>query len=263
MTLSSINNNWRDSYLLKFRPSLLYRSERSRLSSMSHDDYLSASQVPSLPGNSTDWTSISPLPMSALQSNALAESAGWPQFLGPAAALSREDQDTMAGVGDFNYAQHLNGSNLLLFIPAENPGVTGQVVDCNQEFATYMPSIHPNVKEKLNNTPVTNRASSLLRIDADGFSPSFGEGDPTTQSIASGPSSNNGWTEEQDKLLMSLKAQGLVYSAIQDEMRKAFGWTRNKNVLVKRFAVLKKRCKPQIKTRVSRNHLPISTAISH
>ncbi|RKL28954.1 hypothetical protein BFJ72_g12178 [Fusarium proliferatum] len=52
---------------------------------------------------------------------------------------------------------------------------------------------------------------------------------------------------------MSLKAEGLGYSAIQDEMRKKFGWTRNKNVLVKRFAVLKKRCKPQIKTRIVRD----------
>ncbi|KAF4439228.1 hypothetical protein FACUT_4305 [Fusarium acutatum] len=106
--------------------------------------------------------------------------------------------------------------------------------------------------------PSTNQASfepvsSLLGIDANESSPSFDGGGPSAQWIASTPSSNSGWTKEQDKLLMSLKAQGLGYSAIQDEMRKEFGWTRNKNVLVKRFAVLKKRCKPQIKTRIVRD----------
>lgn len=230
---------------------------------MPRDDYPSANQAPFAPGYSTDWNPIASPPLSALHSNALAESAVWPQFLGPAAALYGEDPETMAGVGDLHYAQRFNGLNLNAFIPAEHPGATEQVRDYSQDFATYMSPAHPNVMGKLDHIPITNQASSLLGIDPNGTSPSFDGGDSATQSIANGPSSNNGWTKEQDKLLMNLKAQGLGYSAIQDEMRKQFGWTRNKNVLVKRFAVLKKRCKPQIKTRVSRNHLTTPTATSH
>jgi hypothetical protein len=187
--------------------------------------------------------------MPALQPNGLAESAGRPQFLDPAAALS--------GVGEFNYTQGFNGLNLG-FIPTEHQGATGQVGDFSQEtqdLATYMSPVHPNVMEKVDNTLINNQASSLLGIDANESLPSFDSGGPSTQSATSTPSSSNGWTKEQDKLLMSLKAQGLGYSAIQAEMKKKFGSTRNKNVLVKRFAVLKKRYKPQIKTRVSIHHL--------
>ncbi|KAF5568310.1 hypothetical protein FPHYL_2848 [Fusarium phyllophilum] len=168
---------------------------------MQRDDYTSANQAPFAPGYSNEWNSIPSLPIPALQSNALAESAAWP----------------------------------------------------HQDLATYMSSVHPSVMEKLDNATTTNRASSFPRIDANGDSPSFDAGDSTPQSIASALSSSSGWTKEQDKLLMSLKAQGLGYSAIQDERRKEFGWTRNKNVLVKRFAVLEKRCKPQIKTRIVRD----------
>ncbi|KAF5667004.1 hypothetical protein FDENT_12203 [Fusarium denticulatum] len=222
---------------------------------MPHDDYPSANQVPIAPGYSTEWNSIPPLPMPALQPNALAESAVWPQFLDPAAALSAVDPDTMAnvGAGDFNYAQGFNSLNLNGFIPTERPGAAGQLGDYSQDLATYMPSIPPDVMEKLDNTPITNPVSSLLGIDANESSPSFDRGGPSTQFTAGTPSINNGWTKEQDKLLMSPKTQGLGYSAIQDEMRKEFGSTRNKNVLVKRFAVLKKRCKPQIKTRIVRD----------
>ncbi|KAG5811549.1 hypothetical protein H9Q74_004642 [Fusarium xylarioides] len=220
---------------------------------MPRNDYTpSANQAPLAPGYSTEWTSTPSFPMPALQSNAMAESPDWFQFLGPAAALSGEDPDTTAGSGDFNYAQGFNGLNLNGFIPAEHPGAAGQMVDNSQDLATYMSSVHPNVMEKLDNSP-TNPASSLPRIDANEPSPSFDSGGPSTQWIPSTPSSNTGWTKEQDKLLMSLKAQGLGYSTIQDEMRKQFGSTRNKNVLVKRFAVLKKRCKPQIKTRIVRD----------
>ncbi|PNP75018.1 hypothetical protein FNYG_11665 [Fusarium nygamai] len=220
---------------------------------MTRNDYPSANQAPFEPGYSTEWNSIPPVPMPALQSNALAESAAWPQFLDSAAALSGEDPDTMAGVGDFNYAQGFNGLSLNGFIPSEHPGAVDEVADYSQDLASYLSSVHPNVMEKLDNTLITNQASSLLGIDANESSPSFDGGGPSTQPTASTPSSNNGWTKEQDKLLMSLKAQGLGYSAIQDEMRKEFGSTRNKNVLVKRFAVLKKRCKPQIKTRIVRD----------
>ncbi|KAF5709531.1 hypothetical protein FMUND_10020 [Fusarium mundagurra] len=220
---------------------------------MPRDDTSSTNQATFEPGYSTEWNSIPPLPMPALQPNAQAESPVWPQFLDPAAALSGEHPDIMAGVGDFNYAQGFNDLNLDGFIPGEHPGSTGQAADFSQAFAKYMPSFHPNVMEKLNNTPITNPVSSLLGIDGNESSPSFDGGGPSTQSAASTPSSNIGWTKEQDKLLMSLKARGLGYSAIQDEMTKQFGWTRNKNVLVKRFAVLKKRCKPQIKTRIVRD----------
>ncbi|EWG41404.1 hypothetical protein FVEG_03530 [Fusarium verticillioides 7600] len=220
---------------------------------MTHDDYPSTNQVPIAPGHSTDRNSVPPLPMPALQSNALAESPGWLQFLDQAVALSGDDQNTMAGVGDFNYAQDFSGLNLNGSIPTEHPGATGQMGDFAQDFATGMPSTHPNVMEKLDNTPINNPVSSLLGIDGNESSPSFDGGGPSTQSSASTPSSNTGWTKEQDKLLMSLKAQGLAYSAIQDEMTKQFGSTRNKNVLVKRFAVLKKRCKPQIKSRIVRD----------
>ncbi|KAF5575073.1 hypothetical protein FPANT_11479 [Fusarium pseudoanthophilum] len=219
---------------------------------MTHDDYPSANQVPFAPGYSSEW-SFPPLPMPAPQSNALAESAGWPQFLDPAAALSAVDPDTMAGAGNFNYAQGFNDLSLNGFVPTEHPGAAGQVGDCSQDFATYMSPVHLNVIEKLDDNPTNGPVSSLLGIDANESSPSFDGGGPSTQSSASTPSSNNGWTKEQDKLLMSLKAQGLGYSAIQDEMRKQFGSTRNKNVLVKRFAVLKKRYKPQIKTRIVRD----------
>ncbi|KAG4255428.1 hypothetical protein FPRO04_03960 [Fusarium proliferatum] len=221
---------------------------------MSRDDCPSANQIPFAPGYSTGWTSTPSIPISSLQSNALENPAGPSQFLGPAAVLSREDRDSMAVVGGVNYAQHFNDSNLLVFISPENPSVTRQVVDCNQGFETYMSSIYPTVMEKLDNTPTINQASPLRGVNAIGGTfPSFDREDSTTQSIASPPLSNNGRTKEQDKLLMSLKAEGLGYSAIQDEMRKKFGWTRNKNVLVKRFAVLKKRCKPQIKTRIVRD----------
>ncbi|KAF5968346.1 hypothetical protein FCOIX_11464 [Fusarium coicis] len=220
---------------------------------MPHDDYPSANQVPFAPGYSTEWNSVPPPPMPALQPNALAESAGWSHFLDPAAALSAIDPGTMAGVNDFNYAQGFNGLNLNGFIPSEHPGATGQVGDYSQDLATYLPSRHPDVMEKLDNTLITNPVSPLSGIGANEPSPSFDGGGPSTQASASTPSSNNGWTKEQDTLLMSLKAQGLGYSAIQDEMRKKFGSTRNKNVLVKRFAVLKKRYKPQIKTRIVRD----------
>lgn len=230
---------------------------------MPRDDYPSADQAPFAPGYSTEWNPIPSPPLSALHSNALAESAVWPQFLSPAAASYGEDPDTMAGVGDFNYAQRFNGLNLNGFIPAEHPGAMGPVGDYSQDFATYMSPVHPNVMGKPHSVPITNQASPLLGVDPNRPHTSFDGGDPATQSIASPPSSNNGWTKEQDKLLMSLKAQGLGYSAIQDEMRKQFGCTRNKNVLVKRFAVLKKRCKPQIKTRVSRNYLTSSSDTSH
>lgn len=213
---------------------------------MTHDD--SANQAPFASGYSTEWNSIPPLPMPALQPNALAESAVWSQFFDSAAALSTVDPDTMAGVGDFNYAQGFNDLNLNGFNPSQHPGATGEVADYSQDLASYVSSLHPNV----DNTVIANQASPFLGIDANESSPSF-DGGPSTQSIASTPSSSNGWTKEQDKLLMSLKAQGLGYSAIQDEMRKQFGSTRNKNVLVKRFAVLKKRCKPQIKTRIVRD----------
>lgn len=229
---------------------------------MPRKDPPSTIQAPIAPGHSADWPLMPYHPGSSQQSNALAGSAGWLQFFGPTAALSGEDPGTMAGVGDFNYAQRFNGLNLNGFVPAEHPGV-GQGGDYSQDFATYMPPVHSHVMEKLDSIPINNQASPLLGIDPNGPYPSFDGGDPATQSIESPPSSNNGWTKEQDKLLMSLKAQGLGYSAIQDEMRKQFGWTRNKNVLVKRFAVLKKRCKPQIKTRVSRNYLTTSIAISH
>ncbi|KAF5584717.1 uncharacterized protein FSUBG_12680 [Fusarium subglutinans] len=212
---------------------------------MQRDDYPSIDQAPFEPGFSAEWNSISSLPTPALPSNALAESAGWFQSLGPAAALSGDDPNTMAGV----YARGFNGLSLNGFIHTEHPGATGQAVDHSQDFAKSMSSVHPSIMEQL----ITKRAPSFTVIDANEASPSYGGGDPTTQSIASTPSSNTGWTKEQDKLLMSLKAQGLGYSAIQDEMRKEFGWTRNKNVLVKRFAVLKKRCKPQIKTRIIRD----------
>lgn len=225
---------------------------------MPRDDYPFANQALFTPGYNTEWNPVPSLPMPTLQSNALAESDGWPQFLGPAAALSVSTPDIMAKVGDFNYAQRLNSFNLNAPVPTGHPSAMGEVGNYNQEFTSYMPSVHPNGNygmKMLDNTPTTNRAPSLLVIDANGASPSFDGGDSTTQSIASAPSSNSGWTKEQDNFLMNLKAQGLGYSAIQDEMRKEFGWTRNKNVLVKRFAVLKKRCKPQIKTRVSMNHL--------
>ncbi|CVK94455.1 uncharacterized protein FMAN_03551 [Fusarium mangiferae] len=220
---------------------------------MPRNDFPSAIQAPISPGYSADWPLMPYRPGSSQQSNALAGSAGWLQFLGPAAASSGEDPDTMAGVGDFNYAQRFNGLSLNGFIPVEHPGVMGHVGDYSQDFATHMSSVHPNVMGKLDSIPIANQASPLLGIDPNRTYPSFDGGDPATQSIESPPSSNNGWTKEQDKLLMSLKAQGLGYSAIQDEMRKQFGWTRNKNVLVKRFAVLKKRCKPQIKTRIVRD----------
>ncbi|KLO85631.1 uncharacterized protein FFB20_11676 [Fusarium fujikuroi] len=220
---------------------------------MPRDDYSSVYQAPFAPSHGTKWNSVPSLHMPALQSNALAESAGWPQLLGPAAALSGENPDIMAGVGDYNYPHGFSGLNINSFITAEDPGATRQLGDYIQDFTTHMSSVHPNVMEKLDNTPITNRASSLLGIDPNGPSPSFDGGDPMTQSIANPPSSNNGWTNEQDKLLMRLKAQSLGYSAIQEEMRKKFGWTRNKNVLVKRFAVLKKRYKPQIKTRIVRD----------
>ncbi|KAF5238950.1 hypothetical protein FANTH_10122 [Fusarium anthophilum] len=215
---------------------------------MQRDDYPSINQAPFEPGFSAEWNSTPSLPTPALPSNAVAESAGWFQSLGPAAALPGEDPDTMARVSNFNYAQRFNGLNLNGLIPAEHPGATGQVEDYNQDFARYLSSMQPSIVGQL----TANRAPSLV-IDANEASPSFDAGDPATQSIASTPSNNVGWTKEQDKLLMSLKAQGLGYSAIQDEMRKEFGWTRNKNVLVKRFAVLKKRCKPQIKTRIVRD----------
>ncbi|KAF4497188.1 hypothetical protein FAGAP_6647 [Fusarium agapanthi] len=186
---------------------------------MPRDDYPSIDQAPFEPGYSTKWNSIPSLPMPALQSNALTESAGWFQSLGPGAALSGEDPDTMAGVGDFNYALCFNGLNLNGFIPAEHPGATGQVGDYNQDFAKYLSSVNPSIVKQL----IANRAPSFLAIDANEASPSFDGGDPATQSIASTPSSNIGWTKEQDKLLMSLKAQCLGYSAIQDEMRKEFG----------------------------------------
>ncbi|KAF5543143.1 hypothetical protein FMEXI_7159 [Fusarium mexicanum] len=216
---------------------------------MQRDDYPSVDQAPFEPGFSAEWNSIPSLPTPVLPSNALAESAGWYQSLGPAAALSGEDPDTMAGVSNFNYAQRFNGLNLNGFIPAGHPGATGQVEDYNQDFAKYLSSKQPSIVGQL----TASRAPSLLVVAANEASPSFDAGDPATQSIASTPSSNIGWTKEQDKLLMSLKAQGLGYSAIQDEMTKEFGWTRNKNVLVKRFAVLKKRYKPQIKTRIVRD----------
>ncbi|RBA19165.1 hypothetical protein FPRO05_10094 [Fusarium proliferatum] len=220
---------------------------------MPRDSSSSAYQAPFAPGHGTEWDPVSSLHMPTQQSTAVGESASWPQFLGPAAALSAEDPDTMAGFGDYNYAHGCSGLNINSFIPAEHPGAMRQLGDYIQDFTTHISSVHPNIMEKLDNTPITNRVSSLLGIDPNGTSPSFDGGDPATRSIANAPSSNNGWTKEQDKLLMSLKAQGLGYSAIQDEMRKQFGWTRNKNVLVKRFAVLKKRCKPQIKTRIVRD----------
>ncbi|TVY72999.1 hypothetical protein Focb16_v011490 [Fusarium oxysporum f. sp. cubense] len=223
---------------------------------MPRDDYPSANQALFTPDYNTEWNPVPSLPMPALQSNALAESDGWPQFLGPAAALSVSTPDIMAKVGDFNYAQRLNSFNLNAPVPTGHPSAMGEVGNYNQELTSYMPSVHPNGNygmKMLDNTPTTNRAPYLLGIDANGASPSFDGGDSTTQSIASAPSSNSGWTKEQDNFLMNLKAQGLGYSAIQDEMRKEFGWTRNKNVLVKRFAVLKKRCKPQIKTRIVRD----------
>ncbi|KAF5551099.1 hypothetical protein FNAPI_7498 [Fusarium napiforme] len=212
---------------------------------MTHDDYPSANQVPFAPGYSSEWNAVPPLPMPA---NALAESTVWPQFSDPAAALSGVDPDTMAGAGDLNYAQGFNGLNLSGFIPSERPGAVGEGANYSQDLASYMSSLHPNV----DNTVIANQASPLLGIDANESTPSF-DGGPFTPPIASTPSSSNGWTKEQDKLLMSLKAQGLGYSAIQDEMRKQFGSTRNKNVLIKRFAVLKKRYKPQIKTRIVRD----------
>ncbi|KAF5650871.1 hypothetical protein F25303_4248 [Fusarium sp. NRRL 25303] len=211
---------------------------------MPRNNHPSVNQGPISTGCSTEDVFIASQSMSSQQSNALAESTGWSQFLGPA--------DCMAEVG-FNYTQPFNGLNLNLFVPAEHPGATRQVADYNPDLATYMSSVHPNIVEKIENTLTTNRGSSLIGIDANGASPSFDGGGSTTQSIASAASSNNGWTKEQDNLLINLKAQGLGYSAIQDEMRKEFGWTRNKNVLVKRFAVLKKRCKPQIKTRIVRD----------
>ncbi|KAF5575374.1 hypothetical protein FPCIR_13171 [Fusarium pseudocircinatum] len=216
---------------------------------MPRDDYPSANQAPFALSCSNEWNSAPSLPIPSLQSNALAGSAGWPQFFGPVAGV---DSDMMAEV-DFNYDQRLNGLNLNVLIPTEHPGALGQVADYSQQLGTYVSSVQPNVMETLDDATTTNRVSSLLGIDTNGTSPNVDGGDPTTHSIASAPSGNGGWTKEQDKLLMSLKAQGLGYSAIQDEMRKEFGWTRNKNVMVKRFAVLKKRCKPQIKTRIVRD----------
>ncbi|SCO85986.1 uncharacterized protein FRV6_10113 [Fusarium oxysporum] len=188
---------------------------------MPRDEYPSANQALFTPGYNTEWNPVPSFPMPTLQSNALAESDGWPQFLGPAAALSVSTPDIMAKVGDFNYAQRLNSFNLNAPVPTGHPSAMGEVGNYNQEFTSYMPSVHPNgnygMKMPLTLPPLTE--PHLF------------------------------W----DNFLMNLKAQGLGYSAIQDEMRKEFGWTRNKNVLVKRFAVLKKRCKPQIKTRIVRD----------
>ncbi|KAF4944170.1 hypothetical protein FGADI_12883 [Fusarium gaditjirri] len=220
---------------------------------MPRDNFSSASEASFRPVYNTEWDSTPPLVMPTLQSNALTEYNGWPQFFGPASVLPGVGPDMVANVRDFHYAQRLNDFDTNAFNATDHPSAMKEVENFNQEVTGYMPSVHPNVTEKLDNTLTTNRASSLLGIDLSGASPGFDGGDSTTNSIANTPSSNIGWTKEQDKCLMSLKAQGLGYSAIQDEMRKEFGWTRNKNMLVKRFAALKKRYKPQIKTRVVRD----------
>jgi hypothetical protein len=111
--------------------------------------------------------------------------------------------------------------------------------------------MNPDVAGGANHTSTTNQASQILGIDANGGPSSFDQPEPTTQQTQNTPSGNTTWTKQEDKFLMGAKAQGLSYSDIQVEMRKEFGSTKNKNVLCKRFAVLKKRCKPQIKTRVS------------
>ncbi|KAF4442453.1 hypothetical protein F53441_11739 [Fusarium austroafricanum] len=218
---------------------------------MAQLDKSSANQTSPASAESTEWDTNPTLPMRLLQSNNLEESDGWPPFFDPTAAWSGVNPDMMGKVGDFNYNQGLNGLDLNPFMVAPmHPSAMSGVGNYDPGF---MASMHPNVAGEADRTSATNQASSVLGIDANGGSSSFDQAESTTQPTPNTPSGNNTWTKQEDKFLMGLKAQGLSYSAIQDEMRKEFGWTRNKNVLVKRFAVLKKRCKPQIKTRIVRD----------
>jgi hypothetical protein len=208
-----------------------------------------SNQIPPTSAESNEWDPI--ILMRPLQSNTLEESDGWPPF-DPTTALSRPNPDMVVNVGDLNYNQGLNGLNFNAFMAAAapmNPSPMSGVGDYDPGFMSSMSS------------NVAGGASSILGIDTIGGPSSFDQAEPTTQPTPSTSSGNIAWTKQEDKCLMSLKLQGLSYSDIQDEMRREFGWTRNKNVLGKRFAVLKKRSKPQIKTRVSIHHLLRDSAV--
>jgi hypothetical protein len=222
---------------------------------MAQLDKSSSNQAPPTSAESTEWDTNPALPIRPLQSNTLEESDGWPPFFDHTAAWSGVNPDMMGKVDDFNYNQGLNGVNFNTFMAAAaamHPSGMSGVGDYDPGF---MVSMNPNVAGGANHTSATNQASPVLGIHAVGGPSSFDQAEPTTQPTQNTPSGNTAWTKQEDKVLLSLKAQGFSYSDIQDEMWKEFGSTKNRNVLCKRFALLKKRCKPQIKTRVSIRHL--------
>jgi hypothetical protein len=212
----------------------------------------SANQPPATAAESTEWDPITL--MRPFQANTLEEFDGWTPFFDPTAEWSRADM--VGKVGYLNYDQGLDDLNFDPFMAAAaaaaaaamNPSAMSGIGDYDPGL---MASMNPDVAGGANHTSATNQASQILGIDANGGPSSFDQAESATQQTQNTPSGNTTWTKQEDKFLMGAKAQGLSYSDIQVEMRKEFGSTKNKNVLCKRFAVLKKRCKPQIKTRVS------------
>ncbi|KAH7252702.1 hypothetical protein BKA59DRAFT_554992 [Fusarium tricinctum] len=209
-----------------------------------------SNQIPPTSAESTKWDPT--LLMRPPQSNTLEEFLNWRSLFDSTPPLSEGNPDLMSQVGGLNYNQGLNDFNYNSFMTAtaSNPGPVSGVGGYDPGF---MISMIPNVAGEANHTSVTPQSSPLPSIDDNGGPSSFDQAEPTSQPTPNTLSGSIAWTKQEDKCLMSLKLQGLSYSDIQEEMRKEFGWTRNKNVLGKRFAVLKKRSKPQIKTRIVRD----------
>ncbi|KAG5661357.1 hypothetical protein KAF25_005479 [Fusarium avenaceum] len=219
---------------------------------MSQLDKSISNQNPPTTAESTQWDTTTDLPLRSLESNALEDSNDWRLFYNSTAPLSEANSDPMSRVGDINYSQGLDDANFNSFTAAAamNPSPMSGVGDYDPGFMAHM---NPYIPGRGHHTSGTSQASPFISIDDSGDLPSFNHPEPTTQPTPSTVSGNIAWTKEEDKCLMSLKIQGLSYSDIQDEMRKEFGWTRNKNVLGKRFAILKKRSKPHIKARIFRD----------
>ncbi|KIL89196.1 hypothetical protein FAVG1_07590 [Fusarium avenaceum] len=210
-----------------------------------------SNQIPPASAESIKWDPIlymRPPP----QSNTLEESDGWFTVPDHTTTWFRASQDTVIKVGDMDYRQELLGLNFNSYMAA-GPMHPSPISGVGDYDSGYMPSMNPNIAGGPNHTSATMQASPILSIDDNGGPSSFDQAEPTSQPTPNTLSGSSiAWTKQEEKCLMSLKLQGLSYSDIQEEMRKEFGWARNKNVLGKRFAFLKKRSKPQIKTRIVR-----------
>lgn len=221
---------------------------------MSQLDESSSNQALPTSAESFEWDMNTAQPMHSLQPNTFVKPDGWYHFFDSAAPRPEGNPHLISKFVDVSYnGQGFAGPNFNPFMDAAatmNPSPVSGVGDYD---AGFMPSMNPNVSGGPNYTSPTMQASPIISIDDNGCPSSFDQAEPTSQPTPNTPSGNIAWTKQEDKSLMSLKLQGLSYSDIQDEMRKEFGWTRNKNVLGKRFAVLKKRSKPQIKTRIVRD----------